>query len=447
MGQLMTQQSLSWGGIARLGLVQAAIGALVVLATSTMNRIMVVELALPAVLPGLLVALHYAVQVVRPRFGHGSDVGGRLTRWIIFGMLVLVSGAIVAAVSIALMAVNRPLGIICAALAYFIIGIGVGACGTSLLVLLAKQVEPSRRAAAATITWVMMIAGFVITTGVASKLLEPYSHQRLLSVVAGVGVVALIVTSLALWGIEQGDATTAASARAPRERTDFAMALAQVWREPVARQFTMFVFISMLAYSGQELIFEPFAGTVFHFTPAQSSGLASLQHGGALCGMVLVALLGTLAARSRLGSLRGWMVGGCLGSALALLGLVVATQQGGAWPVRPNTFVLGLANGIFTVSAIGSMMKLASSGGPARQGIRMGLWGAAQAVAFAIGGLFSSAAVDIVHRLTHSAIGAYGGVFAAQAMLFGVAAILALTIGAVEEKKSEPTLEWAPQSR
>ncbi|MCA3659868.1 MAG: PucC family protein, partial [Methylobacterium sp.] len=64
---------LGWLGIFRLGLVQTALGAIVVLTTSTINRVMVVELALPAMLPGLLVGLHYAVQVLRPRWGHGAD--------------------------------------------------------------------------------------------------------------------------------------------------------------------------------------------------------------------------------------------------------------------------------------------------------------------------------------------------------------------------------------
>ncbi|TXM92357.1 BCD family MFS transporter, partial [Methylobacterium sp. WL122] len=67
----------SWMQIVRLGLVQTALGAVVVLMTSTINRVMVVELALPAIVPGALVALHYAVQVLRPRWGYGSDFGGR----------------------------------------------------------------------------------------------------------------------------------------------------------------------------------------------------------------------------------------------------------------------------------------------------------------------------------------------------------------------------------
>lgn len=86
-----------WPGVLRLGLVQAAMGAVVVLTTSTLNRVMVVELLLPALLPGLLVALHYAVQVVRPRMGHGGDVGGRRVPWVIGGMALLALGGFGAA--------------------------------------------------------------------------------------------------------------------------------------------------------------------------------------------------------------------------------------------------------------------------------------------------------------------------------------------------------------
>ena len=53
-----SSKALGWLGIARLGLVQASLGSIVVLTTSTLNRVMVVELALPAIIPGALVALH-----------------------------------------------------------------------------------------------------------------------------------------------------------------------------------------------------------------------------------------------------------------------------------------------------------------------------------------------------------------------------------------------------
>jgi MFS transporter, BCD family, chlorophyll transporter len=434
--------SLGWGGIVRLGLVQAAIGSIVVLATSTMNRVMVVELAMPAVLPGLLVALHYVVQMTRARFGHGSDVGGRLTRWIIGGMAVLAIGGIGAAASVGLMALDRSAGVVAAVASFLVIGLGVGACGTSLLVLLAKSVDASRRPAAATITWLMMFVGFVITTAVAGQLLEPYSHLRLLAVTTGVALISMFVTVLATGDIErrvaalQGMAVSATTA-APRQPVRFRAALGQVWNETVARRFTIFIFVSMLAYSGQELIFEPFAGFVFHLSPAQSTRLTSLQHGGALVGMLLVAVLGSLPARWRIGSLRGWMVGGCIASAVALVGLVAAGFAPVYWPLRSNVFFLGLANGVFAVSAIGSMMSLVSAGGATRQGIRMGLWGASQAVAFALGGVLSAAAVDLVRYALGSPGGAYASVFVVQAILFLAAGALAAGIGRISLPRTD----------
>ena len=88
---------LGWPQIVRLGLVQTALGSVVVLMTATLNRVMVVELALPAFVPGLLVALHYAVQVLRPRWGYGSDRSGRRTPWIVGGMAALCLGGFGAA--------------------------------------------------------------------------------------------------------------------------------------------------------------------------------------------------------------------------------------------------------------------------------------------------------------------------------------------------------------
>ncbi len=92
----MERNALGWLGIARLGLVQSAIGAMVVLVTSTLNRVMVVEMALPASLPAALIAWHYLVQISRPRWGHGSDRGRGRTALIVYGMGLLALGAIAA---------------------------------------------------------------------------------------------------------------------------------------------------------------------------------------------------------------------------------------------------------------------------------------------------------------------------------------------------------------
>ena len=443
--------NFGWLGILRVGLVQAALGAMVVLTTSTLNRVMVVELALPALLPGFLVALHYLVQVARPRMGFGSDVGGRRTPWIVGGMAVLATGGVLASVATAWMGSNRSAGIALAVFAFCSIGLGVSASGTSLLVMLAKRVPVGRRAAAATIVWMMMIFGFAVTSGLAGKLLEPYSPMRLVLVTAGVCSAAFVLAMLAIYKLEgQTSAVVNATESTPTNQPAFRQALVQVWAEPAARQFTIFVFISMLAYSAQDLILEPFAGTVFGFTPGASTSLSGIQHGGVLVGMILVALAGVLAnwvcvrwphkpALRHIGSLRGWTVGGCIASAVALAGLSAAGFVGPGWPLKATVFALGVANGAFSIGAISSMMRLAGQGQHAREGVRMGLWGAAQAVAFGLGGLMGTAASDIARWLIASPGAAYASVFGFEAALFVLSAVLAWQAG-------KPTAQAAPDA-
>jgi BCD family chlorophyll transporter-like MFS transporter len=72
-------------------------------------------------------------------------------------------------------------------------------------------------------------------------------------------------------------------------------------------------------------------------------------------------------------------------------------QQG--WPLMPAVVALGFFNGMFAVAAIGSMMALAGEGRGRREGTRMGLWGAAQAIAAGFGGLVGAGAVRRDARL------------------------------------------------
>jgi MFS transporter, BCD family, chlorophyll transporter len=413
---------LDWAGIFRLGLVQMAIGAIVVLTTSTLNRIMVVELALPAMLPGALVGLYYAIQLTRPNWGYRSDAGGARTRWILGGMAVLAAGGLTATLGTVAMAESAALGIALATLGFALIGGGVGASGTSLLALLATATAPERRAAAATITWLMMIAGIALTAAGVGAVLDPYSHARLVAIVAAVCTGAVGLTALAMWGVER---RLRGLPEPQAERVPFRTAFAEIWGEPRARHFAIFVFLSMTAYFMQELIIEPFAGHVFHFTPGQSTSMAGLQNGGVFLGMLTV---GIAASLLRIGSLRMWTVAGCLGSAAALAGIASAGIAGPGAPLLPLVFGLGFANGVFAVAAIGSMMALAGDGRAGREGTRMGLWGAAQAIAAGFGGFLGAAMVDVMRRLVADPAEAYGTVFMVEAAIFVAAALLAVRV-------------------
>ena len=419
--------SLGWLGILRLALVQASIGAIVIMATSTLNRVMVVEASLPAIVPGLLVGLHYAVQIMRPRLGYGSDMGRRRTPWILGGVAVMAFGSTLAAAATAAMATHPVAGIAVAVVAFALLGLGVGSAGTSLLVLLAAAVDDRRRPAAAAIVWITMIAGFIVTAGLAGHLLDPYSPVRLVQVTGGVCAIAFLLAAVAVWGIEDAAARPAAPVeQAPA--VPFREALTEVWAEPQSRRFAVFVFVSMLAYSSQDLILEPFAGAVFLMSPGATTALSGTQHGGVLTGMILVALAGTLFSGRTAGSMRTWTVGGCVASAVGAAALMGAAATGGTAPLVPMVFASGVANGAFAIAAIAAMMQLVSAGRGSREGVRMGLWGSAQAIAFGLGG-FLGAALSDIGRLAFGSLGlAYGVVFLAQAVLFLWAAHLAVGV-------------------
>lgn len=271
-------------------------------------------------------------------------------------------------------------------------------------------VEDARRGPAAALVWSTMIAGFVVTTIVVSIIIDPFTPRRLAMAGCSVSLAAFALAALALYRLEPGSRIE----RAPDPRP-FKAILAEVWAQDDARRFTFFIFASMLAYSMQDLILEPFAGRVFGLSPAQTTALTSLQNGATLAGMGAAAVV----AR-RLGGgaalLRRLTVAGCLvsGLALALMSLVGGT--GSTLVLRLALALLGAGNGFFAASAIALMMALATASASA--GTRMGIWGAAQALAFGIGGLVGTLLYDAAAHLLRSPETGYASVFAIEAVLF-----------------------------
>lgn len=415
---------IGWFGIIRLGTVQAAIGAMVMLATSLLNRVMVVEYAIAAAVPAGLVAWHYAVQLSRPLWGHTSDRSARRSSWIMTGMGILALGTLIAVDATVMMSGSTTFPIILAIIGFTLIGLGVGMSGTALLALLASRVSVERKPAAAAISWTMMVAGIVIAAGVSGAYLDPFSEARLAIVTSMTVLVAFIVAMLALRGLEQNSQPVAVPISASNQAT-FAEVMADIWQDNQARCFTYFVFISMLAYSMQDLILEPFGGLVFEMTPGESTQLAGVQHSGILLGMLVSGLGGSLYARRFGPNLKLWIVLGCVGSAVMLVGLSAAATIGSAWPLTANVFGLGFANGIFAVAAVGAMLGLASDGKSSGEGARMGVWGAAQAVAFGLGGLLGAIIVDQLRSRMGQDNIAFETVFAIEAIMFILAAVVA----------------------
>ena len=439
---------MNWFSIFRLGLVQLCIGSSVVIPLSTLNRLMKVELALPATIAGFLIALHYAVQLTRVNWGHLSDKSQNRSQWIVLGMLILGIGGILASTSIPLIENRFSYGIILALLSYSLIGFGVGAAGTPLLALLATYSSKSQKGFAASITFLMMILGLAITGITVGTILDPYSHQKLLKITSSLAIITIIISFLSLRNLERSlqNSSHALSPNTINSDVPILEGIKKVWMEREARLFTIFIFISMGAFSMQDPILEPFAGEVFGFTVGESTKLDGFHKIGTLIGIISIVLclskfrigFGSLSIvkNEHLGSEKLWLITGCLLSALSLfiISLLALTFT------EPNllnsvVFIFGISNGVFTAGVLGTMLHLASRGSSDnKEGTRMGIWGAAQAYATMIAVFFSTLLVDILGLIMTSLPSVYGIVFLTAASFFIASAYL----GSLIIKSDEP---------
>src|SRR5262249_52428630 len=241
-----------------------------------------------------------------------------------------------------------------------------------------------------------------------------------------------ILTLIGVWNIEGATAPSEARAddRPPEapQKANFRAELMEILSEKQARRFAIFILISMLAYSSQDLILEPFAGAVFAMTPGETTKLAGFQHSGTLIGMILVPVLNALMPAWRTRT-TPWIVGACIASALTLLNIALAAAVGPGWPLRASILAMGITNGVYAIVAIGAMMNLVSAGHRNREGTRMGVWGASQAISYGTGGFLGTFASDPTQHLLSSVSLSYALVFAGEASLYIIAACLAVWAG------------------
>ena len=439
---------MNWFTIFRLGLVQLCIGSSVVIPLSTLNRLMKVELALPATIAGFLIALHYAVQLTRVNWGHLSDKSQNRSQWIVLGMLILGMGGILASASIPLIESHFSYGIMLAIFSYSLIGFGVGAAGTPLLALLASYSSKSQKGFAASITFLMMILGLAVTGITVGLILDPYSHQKLIKITSSLAIITNIISLLSLRNLERSlqDSLNGLTPATINSDVPILEGIKKVWMERDARLFTIFIFISMGAFSMQDPILEPFAGEVFGFTVGESTKLDGFHKIGTLIGIIAIVLclskfsIGfsflSIVKNERLGSEKLWLIIGCLFSALSLFIIsFLALTSAEASVLNSVVFFFGISNGVFTAGVLGTMLHLASKGsGDYKEGTRMGIWGAAQAYATMIAVFLSTLLVDVLGLFMTSLPSVYGIVFLTAASFFIASAYL----GSLIIKSDEP---------
>ncbi len=404
----------------RLSLFQVSVGMTLVLLNGTLNRVMIVELGVPAWAVALMIALPLLFAPARALIGHRSDhhrsrIGWRRVPYIWFGTLLQFGG--LALLPFALLLMSRPdvatAGTIAALAAFLMTGAGLHTAQTAGLALATDLAPDHARPRAVALLYVMLLAGMMLTAFVIGGALEEFTPTKLVQLVQGAAVVTVVLNLIALWK-QEARRPVLTEAPAP----SFREAWTRFTAEPGTARLLIAVGLGAAAFSMQDALLEPYGGELLGLSVGGTTELTGLWAFGNLFGFAHAARqLGQGADPHRIAGL-----GGVIGI-LAFVTVLFAAPLSTALLLYAGATRIGLGAGLFMVGTLTAAMALATEG---RSGIALGAWGAVQAsaagLAIAIGGvardLIGSAATagGLGTTLATRATG-YGAVYLTEILL------------------------------
>ena len=385
---------LPLGRMMRLAMFQLSIGLTMALLVGTLNRVMIVELAVPAAWVAISVALPLVFAPLRALIGYRSDthpsaLGLRRIPYMWMGSLLMFGG--LAIMPFALMNLSEPregfvmVGRIGAVLAFLLVGAGMQITQTAGLALATDVAPADKRPRVVALLYAMLLLGLILGSGLLSLLLTNFSPLRLIQVVQGCAAIVIFINLISLWKQEARGAK-----RGARQADGFS----QNWRAfievPHMRRFLWTVGLGSAAFSMQDIVLEPYGGQILGLGVGLTSGLTALSAGGALLAFVLsTRMLRHIDAvrLAAIGALLGLPAFSCVIFS-APLGSPVLFQVGAA--------LIGFGGGLFSVGMLLTAMEMAHS---KHAGMVLGAWGAVQATASGIAMAFGGVARDVVGGL------------------------------------------------
>ena len=378
---------LPLGRLLRLSLFQVSVGMAAVLLNGTLNRVMVVELSIPAWLVALVIALPLLVAPFRALIGHRSDIhrsvlGWRRVPFIWFGTLMQFGG--LAIMPFALLLLGRegdfPLGVTASALAFLLTGAGMHLTQTAGLALATDLAPADKRPRAVALLYVMLLVGTMAAALSIGSLLLDFSPTRLVQVIQGAAALTFGLNLVALWKQESRGAPAPEPESAPPS-------FSELWTAFVAQGQTARLLAAIglgaAAFAMQDALLEPYGGEILGLSVGATTSLTGAWAGGALLGFAL-------AARSlshQTDPLRVAGTGLVAGIAAFLL-ILFAAPFGSSLLLFLGAGAIGLGLGLFSVGTMIEVMGLANGG---NAGLALGGWGAVQAscagLAIAFGGI------------------------------------------------------------
>jgi len=400
----------------QLALIHVAVAMALVPINSTLNRVMIKELAISATLVAILASLPYLFSPLQVVIGSYSDrhplFGYRRTPYIAAGLLLCVLGVVVAPHVVYLLPENRALGLLLSALAFGAWGMGFNLASVSYLSLASEISGEKGRSRTVSVMWFVMIIGIIFTAATLSRLLETYTPATLQFAFEVVGLAALGLGAIGLFGLEERHKVNAAAPSMP-VRQDWQVLLKGVLGNPAARHFFFYLIILLAAILGQDVLLEPYAGEAFGLPVSMTTRITSIWGVCVLVTLLVASWLERRMDKRSVARIGAWM--GAAGFALiAGSGLLHSSSVFFAGVV-----LLGLGTGLSTVSNLSLMLDMTTS----RVGLYIGAWGLADALARLVGTVMSGVVRDVVAHLSTSLWG-YITVFSIQAGLLVLSIVM-----------------------
>ena len=385
-------EGLPMAQLLRLSLFQVSVGMASVMLLGTLNRVMIVELSVPAMIVAVMIALPVLIAPFRALLGFRSDtyrsaIGWKRVPYIWFGSLWQFGG--LAVMPFALLVLGGDVvhdipfaGEVLAALAFLMTGLGLHMTQTAGLALASDRATDETRPRVVALLYVMFLLGMGVCALIIGGLLTDYSSLRLIRVVQGAAVVGIALNLIALWKQESVRPMSKAERAEPRPL--FRDAWADFMAGGQAGRLLVCIFVGTMAFNMQDVLLEPYGGEILGLSVSATTLLTALWAAGALAGF---AWAGRRLAK---GSSAYRLAGGGILAGIWAFSLVIF-----AAPMQANVLfyagatLIGFGGGLFAVSTLTAAMTMPARG-TAGRGLALGAWGAAQAtaagIAIALGG-------------------------------------------------------------
>jgi MFS transporter, BCD family, chlorophyll transporter len=420
----VTSPSLPLVRLLRLSLFQLSVGMAAVLLIGTLNRVMIVELGVPAGLVAAMVGLPLVFAPLRALVGfrsdtHRSALGWRRVPFLWIGTLLQFGGLSIMPFALIILSGDSSgpawVGHVAAAAAFLLVGAGLHTVQTVGLALATDLAPAQAQPRVVALLSVALLIGMVVSAAAFGALLADFSQLRLIQVIQGAAVATVAINVAALWKQEARDpARTAGSEARP--------SFGEAWRAlrqqgPWTRRLAVAV-VGTAAFSMQDVLLEPYGGQVLLLGVGATTTLTALLAGGGICGIAGAArLLGLGREPHRVAAL------GALSGIAGFVAVVFAAPFESVPLFAGGTALIGLGGGAFAHATLTACMRAAPEG---QVGLALGAWGAAQATAagcaIALGGLLR----DGVGGWAED--GSFGSILATPATGYGAVYLLEIAL-------------------